>query len=344
MDEFVCMSLYLGTFFSNTDWAPPILQICTAFFVLVPMIIAFANIPEGGAAGTLDGVTTSTANKVFGIFNALGQMMSCYSIAEVLLEITDTLRQPPSAFKSMAKSTWITMPSCFVLYMLVGCSGYARYGNTVSDNVLNSFVNPQWALTLANTALLVNMLATYQILGQVLFERIESYIKARIARRSKTKVSCVAEGKDGTPGHDTTQSLDSVAQTGVESGMEDGGLVKDLHPETGQSVKDTQRVSVELPFWIRATARSIPVLLMGILSSIMPFFGAFVGLIGTVSYWPLSIATPYIMVRKTFVLNKTIDRALSVIFWVFLVVALVSLIGAVRSIVVGFSTYKIFGS
>lgn len=308
------------------------------------MIIAFANIPEGGAAGTLDGVKTSTANKVFGIFNALGQMMSCYSIAEVLLEITDTLRQPPSAFKSMVKSTWITMPSCLVLYMLVGCSGYARYGNTVSDNVLNSFVNPQWALTLANTALLVNMLATYQILGQVLFERMETYIKARIARQSKMKRVRIEDGKDSTSVQDTMQSLDSVSQAGMESGTEDGERVKDLHTETGLSGKDTQHVSVELPFWIRAIARSIPVLLMGILSSIMPFFGAFVGLIGTVSYWPLSIATPYIMVRKTFILNKTVDRALSVIFWVFLVVALVSLVGAVRSIVVGFSTYKIFGS
>ena len=305
------------------------------------MIISFANIPEGGAAGSLNGRTTSTANKVFGIFNSLGQIMSCYAIAEVLLEITDTLRQPPSAFNSMAKSTWITMTSCMVLYMLVGCSGYARYGNDVSDNVLNSFVNPQWALTLANVALLINMLATYQVLGQVLFSRVEGRIERRIERRSQLKMAQLRDDPDVG----TTKS--DVSSQGLGPGTDDAGLVEHgdaKADESDDAINETLDASARFPVWIRVIVRSILVLLMGIIASIMPFFGAFVGLIGTVSYWPLSIATPILMVRKTYVLTKTVDRVLEVIFWVFLLVALASLVGAVREIVVGFSTYKIFGA
>lgn len=67
------------------------------------------------------------------------------------------------------------------------------------------------------------------------------------------------------------------------------------------------------------------------------------GLIGTCTYWPLAIAMPIIMFRRSFHVSRGFGVLLSCIYWGFLGVTLISLVGAMRSIVVGFSTYKIFG-
>ena len=52
---------------------------------------------------------------------------------------------------------------------------------------------------------------------------------------------------------------------------------------------------------------------------------------------------PVLMFRKTFVISKPFDRFLMALFWAYLVVTLGALVGAVRSVIVGFSTYTIFG-
>ena len=54
--------------------------------------------------GTLGGRVASPVDKSFGIMNALGSIGFAYSSAIVLLEVEDTLREPPEAAVSMKKT------------------------------------------------------------------------------------------------------------------------------------------------------------------------------------------------------------------------------------------------
>ena len=386
-------------------------MVCAVIYSLVAIIISFANIPSTGAAGSLGGVMNTTADKVFGVFNALGQIASAYGLALILLEIMDTLRQPPPPVKTMIKSTWLSLSTCVVLYMLVGCSGYASQGDGVPSNILDAFDGPGWAMILANSALLINMIASYQIFAQVIFDTGESWIKYYLDQRRLRKLGLVDDGKGKGEGEGEGK-LDPVEEGRNDGDDGDDGANDDvlgvtssvfafdvrsdaelrrrqtqtqLQPQHGsQDLLDVKysrsfvqvpsmepkrtSVIVEyatakrtiksgwtnenvlsnvegvfLPLWIRVVDRSIIVLLVALIACIMPFFGAFVGLIGTCTYWPLAIALPIQMFRKSFLVSRGFGLTLTVVYWGFLVVTMVSLVGAVRSIVVGFSTYKIFG-
>ena len=375
-------------------------MICGVIYSVVAMAISFSTIPAGGAAGSIGGVMKSPADKAFGILNALGQLSTGYGLALVLLEIMDTLRQPPQPVKSMIKTTWFSLVSCLVLYMLVGCGGYASQGDSVAGNILDSFDGPVWALIIANSALLLNMIPSYQIFAQALFDTIESHIKSRIDRRvARAKnLDLDAIGEDGEcdeagdkEGEDAGGELMDQKQRASSafafdargdvrqrhSSRADGKRREDIglhysrsfvaHPELLKtpSVRSSQleyatakrplvsgwtdtsvflnQEGFYLPFWVRAISRSVPIGIVAVIAAIMPFFGAFVGLIGVSTYWPLSIAMPVLMFRKTFVISKPFDRFLMALFWAYLVVTLGALVGAVRSVIVGFSTYTIFG-
>jgi amino acid permease len=371
-------------------------MVCAVIYSLVALAISFANIPESGASGSLGGVYKSTSDKVFGIFNALGQLSSSYGLALVLLEIMDTLRQPPPPVKSMIKTSWLSLSTCLVLYMLVGCSGYASQGNSVPSNILDAFEGPEWALMLANAALLLNMLASYQIFAQALFDTMESWMKFYMERKSLKNLEGKKENEAPKAKEDHPQGGDTVDEESNEL-METNGSVfgfdipceqalGTLNKRRGSSgpisyedikysrsvceppkrrtssnlvtYATAQRVlasgftneavlsnseGVFLPWYIRLIDRSVVILIVALISCVMPFFGAFVGLIGTCTYWPLSIAMPIMMFRKTFHISRGLGILLSILFWGYLLITLLALIGAVRSIVVGFSTYKIFG-
>ena len=100
---------------------------------------------------------------------------------------------------------------------------------------------------------------------------------------------------------------------------------------------------VFLPLWIRVVDRSIILLLVALIDMHHAVFRRLCRL-----DWPRApigrwrFALPIQMFRKSFLVSRGFGLTLTVVYWGFLVVTMVSLVGAVRSIVVGFSTYKIF--
>jgi amino acid permease len=49
--------------------------------------------------------------------------------------LQDTLREPPRAAVSMRKAITASMSTCYGLYMLVGCLGYAALGDSVPPSI-----------------------------------------------------------------------------------------------------------------------------------------------------------------------------------------------------------------
>ena len=115
--------------------------------------------------GSVGGRSASPASKVFNILNSLGSMAFAYSFSPVLLEIQDTLRQPPPPGRTMRQACNVAVTGAFALYILVAttgefvlaatclayrlptypqscrrtCAGYAALGDGTPGEVLNGF-------------------------------------------------------------------------------------------------------------------------------------------------------------------------------------------------------------
>ena len=96
-------------------------------------------------------------------------------------------------------------------------------------------------------------------------------------------------------------------------------------------------------FQYRVVIRSLYVCLITLLACIMPFFSAFAGLVGAVTYFPLAIYFPFTCYKKVYPVTRRFNMLLWVIFSITLVVALVAVVGSVRTIIIGWSTYAVFG-
>ena len=130
-------------------WAPPLLPLPAA----------------NNGLGSVGGRSASPASKAFNVLNSLGSMAFAYSFAQVLLEIQDTLRQPPPPGRTMRQACNVAVTGAFSFYILVAttgefvladtcpahhlptypescrrtCAGYAALGDGTPGEVLNGF-------------------------------------------------------------------------------------------------------------------------------------------------------------------------------------------------------------
>ena len=148
----------------------------------------------GNRLGTVGGrAGSSTADKIFGILNSLGNIAFAFGapaalppaaprgrapawgwpallgspgaavrlfnnpralvpphpcraagFAQVLLEIQDTLRQPPLAEGTMRKASTVAVTAAFAFYFSSSVACYSALGNDVQGEVLEGFKREQW--------------------------------------------------------------------------------------------------------------------------------------------------------------------------------------------------------
>ena len=155
-------------------WVSTIGTVGSFVYAIIALIISLVHVKNGlGSAGGIPvgytiygGTVVTTADKVFGILNSLGSIGFAYNFALILLEIQDTLRQPPKACGTMKKSCNIAITTSFIFYITVAVAGYAAEGDDVAPMILESFDGPEWALIIANIAVLAHMITAYQVYGQ----------------------------------------------------------------------------------------------------------------------------------------------------------------------------------
>eukprot|EP00889_Picochlorum_renovo_P000360 jgi/Picre1/27390/NNA_000357.t1 len=341
----------------------------------------------------------------------------------LLPEIQDTLKQPPSAIRTMKKVCAIAITGSFFFYFIIAVAGYSALGDEVTEIVLDSFCGPNWAILLAQIAIMLHMLTAYQVFGQAVFNTIESHIKYYNMRRAAKKKDAfvpdtiLEEGEEEEGEEETEESSQPTSpseQVGlpitpfekrktaesrsskkqhhydihmlgfehhqlnpIESRLsstlstaltekELSSAMWRLHSTEDKSQKgrlsglsmfrmysaDTGFANEEvplndegfvLPFQYRLVIRSIYVGLITLFGCIMPFFSAFAGLVGAATYFPLAIYFPFTCYRKVFPVTGMFSKLLWSIYAFTFLVALAATIGSVRTIIVGWSTYQIFG-
>ncbi|KAJ4700722.1 Amino acid permease [Melia azedarach] len=127
---------------------------------------------KGSLSGFRTGKVTAI-EKIWRSFQALGDIAFAYIFSNTLIEIQDTLKSPPSEAETMKKACLIGVGVTTLLYMLCGCFGYAVFGDLAAENFLDGFLKPHWLLEIANVAIVIHLICSYQAYCHPLFAFVE---------------------------------------------------------------------------------------------------------------------------------------------------------------------------
>lgn len=122
--------------------------------------------------GSVGGVSAdSIADKLWLVFQALGDISFSYPYSLILLEIQDTLKSPPPENQNMKKASTGAIFIATFFYLCCGGFGFAAFGSDTPGNLLTGFgfYEPYWLIDFANACIVVHLVGGYQVYSQPLF-------------------------------------------------------------------------------------------------------------------------------------------------------------------------------
>ncbi|KAL3504248.1 hypothetical protein ACH5RR_034089 [Cinchona calisaya] len=165
--------------FDQIWWLSIVAAVMSFTYSTIGLGLGIAKVAETGKfKGSLTGISIGTVtqtDKIWRSFQALGAIAFAYSYSLILIEIQDTIKAPPTEYKTMKKATLLSVVVTTIFYMLCGCFGYAAFGDLSPGNLLTGFgfYNPYWLLDIANAAIVIHLVGAYQVYCQPLFAFIE---------------------------------------------------------------------------------------------------------------------------------------------------------------------------
>ncbi|KAI5014501.1 hypothetical protein ZWY2020_055891 [Hordeum vulgare] len=154
-------------------WLSTVATIMSLTYTTIRISLGVVQIKANeGLHGSLTGVAVgnniTVMQKVRHDLQAFRNMAFAYAFSIVLLEIQDTLNAAASSeAKVMKQATAVSVAVTTMIYLLCGCVGYAAFGNGVRIN------EPLWLLDVANAAVAVHLVGTYQVISQPIFDYVE---------------------------------------------------------------------------------------------------------------------------------------------------------------------------
>ncbi|KAI8533461.1 hypothetical protein RHMOL_Rhmol10G0012200 [Rhododendron molle] len=142
-----------------------------------------ASVHKGVQKGAKYGnPNTTTPGKVFGFFNALGDVAFAYAGHNVALEIQATIPSTPE--KPSKVPMWRGVMVAYIVvafcYFPVAIFGFWMFGNQVEDSILLSLEKPIWLIAMANLFVAVHVLGSYQIFAMPVFDMIENLLVKKL--------------------------------------------------------------------------------------------------------------------------------------------------------------------
>ncbi|KAL4333911.1 hypothetical protein GQ457_07G012270 [Hibiscus cannabinus] len=169
--------------FHNMAWLSVIAAAMSFTYSFIGLGLGFAQVKENGTVmGSLTGVPAANlADKLWLIFQSLGDIAFAYPYSIILLEIQDTLKSPPAENKTMKKASVIAILVTTFFYLCCGCAGYAAFGNNTPGNLLTGFgfYEPYWLIDFANACIVAHLLGGYQIFAQPVFAFVEGWFTSK---------------------------------------------------------------------------------------------------------------------------------------------------------------------
>ncbi|GLJ07417.1 hypothetical protein SUGI_0066570 [Cryptomeria japonica] len=162
--------------FDQIWWLSIVAAIMSFSYSSIGLGLGIAKVIEHGKFyGSISGIsvmtTLTTAQKVWRIFQALGDIAFAYPYSYIVIEIEDTLKSPPAENSTMKKASLISIMITTFFYLMCGCFGYAAFGEDAPGNLLTGFgfYEPYWLIDFANACIAVHLVGAYQVYCQPLF-------------------------------------------------------------------------------------------------------------------------------------------------------------------------------
>ncbi|KAI0511934.1 hypothetical protein KFK09_012568 [Dendrobium nobile] len=166
--------------FHNMKWLSVVAAIMSFSYSFIGFGLGFAKvIGNGMIKGGIGGIPApSTAQKVWRISQAIGDIAFAYPYSVILIEIQDTLKSPPSENKTMKKASMASISITTFFYLCCGCFGYAAFGDDTPGNLLTGFgfYEPYWLIDIANACIILHLLGGYQVFCQPIFAYVERWL------------------------------------------------------------------------------------------------------------------------------------------------------------------------
>ncbi|XP_058728384.1 amino acid permease 2-like [Vicia villosa] len=150
-------------------WVSIVAAIMSFSYSFIRLGLGIATVMhKAQSMGSVTGAQTANdTEKVWFIFQALGDISFSYPYSTILLEIQDTLVSPPSESLTMKKASMISMAITTSFYLCCGCFGYTNFGNAAPGNLLTgfSFYEPFWLINTANVCIIIHLVGGYEVLS-----------------------------------------------------------------------------------------------------------------------------------------------------------------------------------
>ncbi|CAL0307337.1 unnamed protein product [Lupinus luteus] len=163
----------------NMAWVSVVAAIMSLTYSFIGLGLGLATVIENGRImGSVTGVPAANiADKLWLVFQALGDIAFAYPYSVILLEIQDTLKSPPPENKTMKKASMIAIFVTTFFYLCCGCFGYAAFGNQTPGNLLTGFgfYEPYWLIDFANACIVLHLVGGYQIFSQPIYSAADRW-------------------------------------------------------------------------------------------------------------------------------------------------------------------------
>ncbi|KAI4306275.1 hypothetical protein L6164_029565 [Bauhinia variegata] len=163
----------------NLAWVSVVAAIMSFAYSSIGLGLGIAQVIENGTIkGSIAGVPASNiADKIWLIFQALGDIAFAYPYSIILLEIQDTLKSPPPENQTMKKASMISIFITTFFYLCCGCFGYAAFGDATPGNLLTGFgfYEPYWLIDFANACIILHLVGGYQIYSQPIYSLFDRW-------------------------------------------------------------------------------------------------------------------------------------------------------------------------
>lgn len=305
---FACIQIVLSQIpnFHNISWLSIVAAVMSFAYSSIGLGLSLAKVVGGGhkrttLTGVEVGVDVSATEKVWRMFQAIGDIAFAYAFSNVLIEIQDTLKSSPPENKVMKRASLVGIMTTTLFYVLCGCLGYAAFGNDAPGNFLTGFgfYEPFWLIDLANVCIAVHLIGAYQVFVQPIFGFVESWSKEKWPE---------------------SQFINGEHALNV--------------PLCG-----TYNVN-----FFRVVWRSVYVVITALVAMIFPFFNDFLGLIGSLSFWPLTVYFPIEMyIKKSNMKRFSFTWTwLKILSWVCLIISIISAVGSIQGLAHDLKKFKPF--
>ncbi|XP_057431218.1 probable amino acid permease 7 [Lotus japonicus] len=167
----------------NMAWVSVVAAIMSFTYSFIGLGLGISTVIKNGRImGSLTGVPAANiADKLWLVFQALGDIAFAYPYSIILLEIQDTLESPPPENQTMKKASMMAIFITTFFYLCCGCFGYAAFGNATPGNLLTGFgfYEPFWLIDLANACIILHLVGGYQIFCQPIYSSVDRWSSRR---------------------------------------------------------------------------------------------------------------------------------------------------------------------